>query len=217
MQPKSHAAAPGSTPALNGYAGAALARPQSRATRDASCQNAAPPPAYCSLPIVRSTPTSSAISRACSSCAASPRHSHATASCLGHFTASAFVLSPDASSLLLIHHAKLLRWLQPGGHVELGDESLLHAARRELGEEAGLDDAALVEPGPFDLDIHDIPARPGEPAHAHFDVRFLFRSPSWQHRAGSDARAARWLPLADISAELSDRSVMRAVEKLRAR
>ena len=28
-------------------------------------------------------------------------------------------------------------------------------------------------PRPFDVDIHEIPDRPGEPAHFHLDVRFL--------------------------------------------
>jgi hypothetical protein len=43
----------------------------------------------------------------------------------------------------------------------------------------------------------------------------LFRAPSLEFEVGSDAKAARWLPLEQIDLELSDRSVMRAVEKLR--
>ena len=31
----------------------------------------------------------------------------------GHFTASAFVIAPSSPELLLIHHRKLERWLQP--------------------------------------------------------------------------------------------------------
>ncbi|HAN31188.1 MAG TPA: hypothetical protein DCQ06_06275 [Myxococcales bacterium] len=48
----------------------------------------------------------------------------------GHFTASAFVVSPDRSSLLLIKHKKLGRWLQPGGHIEAEDTTVESAARR---------------------------------------------------------------------------------------
>lgn len=138
----------------------------------------------------------------------------------GHLTASAFVLSPEGDALLLILHAKLGLWLQPGGHVEDSDASLLAAARREVREEVGLTDLELLEPAPFDLDIHDIPARKAEPAHEHFDVRFLLRAATRAARAGSDAQDVRWVGLAELEAgELvrSDESVLRAVRKLRRR
>jgi 8-oxo-dGTP pyrophosphatase MutT (NUDIX family) len=133
----------------------------------------------------------------------------------GHFTASAFILAPDQSALLLILHAKLGRWLQPGGHVDASDRDLLAAARREAYEEVGIADLELLQPGPIDVDIHEIPARGDEPSHGHFDVRYLFRAPSLHFQAASDAKAARWVPLAQIAATLADGSVARAVEKLR--
>jgi 8-oxo-dGTP pyrophosphatase MutT (NUDIX family) len=133
----------------------------------------------------------------------------------GHFTASAFVLSPSRDALLLIFHGKLLRWLQPGGHIEPGDADVLAAARREVHEEVGITDLTLEQTTPFDLDVHAIPATSREPAHAHFDLRFLFRAGSLAFRAGSDAKDARWVPLDEITAAHSDQSVMRAVAKLR--
>jgi ADP-ribose pyrophosphatase YjhB (NUDIX family) len=133
----------------------------------------------------------------------------------GHFTASAFVLSPDRSALLLILHGKLRRWLQPGGHVDAEDADILAAARREVQEEVGLLDLPLAQASLFDLDVHDIPSLKGDPSHAHFDVRFLFQAPDLGFRAGSDAKAARWVPVSEINQEISDRSVMRAVDKLR--
>ncbi|MDB4977496.1 MAG: putative hydrolase [Myxococcaceae bacterium] len=135
----------------------------------------------------------------------------------GHFTASAFILSPARDALLLILHGKLGRWLQPGGHVDASDVSLLAAARREVREEVGIDELELLEPAPIDLDIHDIPERKHEPRHCHFDVRYLFRAPSLAYRAASDAKAARWVPLAQVDESLADGSVARVVAKLRAR
>jgi 8-oxo-dGTP pyrophosphatase MutT (NUDIX family) len=135
----------------------------------------------------------------------------------GHFTASAFVLSPREDALLLIHHAKLDRWLQPGGHVDPEDDDLLAAARREVLEEVGVRELELLGKGAFDLDVHVIPALKGDPAHQHFDVRFLFRARDPRFSAGSDAKAARWVALSEIDPEVSDRSVMRAVEKILAR
>jgi 8-oxo-dGTP pyrophosphatase MutT (NUDIX family) len=132
----------------------------------------------------------------------------------GHFTASAFILSPERDALLLIFHDKLQRWLQPGGHIDPDDRDVLAAALREVREEVGICELALEPRGLLDVDVHEIPARKSEPAHRHFDLRFLFRASTRAFRAGSDARAARWLALDQISAEFADRSVMRAVDKI---
>lgn len=132
----------------------------------------------------------------------------------GHFTASAFILSPDSQQLLLIFHSKLERWLQPGGHVEPGDASIREAALREVAEEVGLRDVRFVQPGPFDLDVHAIPPIKAHPPHLHFDVRFALRAQSLDFQAGSDARGGRWMSLNAIDEHTSDRSVMRAVTKL---
>lgn len=133
----------------------------------------------------------------------------------GHFTASAFVVSPESTHLMLILHAKLELWLQPGGHVETSDADLQNAAQREVLEETGLTAIELVQPGLVDLDIHTIPARKELPAHEHFDVRFLFRARNATFEARSDALAAKWVPLSDLGGLQTDESVMRAVRKIR--
>ena len=134
----------------------------------------------------------------------------------GHFTASTFVLSPDRSSLLLILHGKLGLWLQPGGHVDPDDVDILAAARREVAEEVGITALDPVGSGLHDVDIHRIPPLKGEPAHEHFDVRFCFVAPSLAFAAGSDAKAAKWGPLAEVEDAGTDDSVRRAVRKLQA-
>ena len=133
----------------------------------------------------------------------------------GHFTASAFVLSPDGVDLLLILHAKLGLWLQPGGHVDPEDVDLLAGARREVEEETGIAELT-VEGALLDVDIHRLPPHPkkDEPGHEHFDVRFLFRAASRDFVAGSDALDARWVPLAEVASAGTDESVERAVRKL---
>lgn len=135
----------------------------------------------------------------------------------GHFTASAFVLAPERTELLLIHHAKLGLWLQPGGHVEPEDETVLDAARREVLEEVGIAQLQLVHEGLFDLDVHVIPARKEALAHEHFDVRYLFSARDRSFAASSEVRGAKWTALADIAGSGTDDSVLRAVRKLQQR
>ncbi len=56
----------------------------------------------------------------------------------GHITTSAFIIDKSAKALLLLKHKSLNRWLQPGGHVDVTDASLIASAAREASEETGL-------------------------------------------------------------------------------
>ncbi len=93
----------------------------------------------------------------------------------GHFTGSGLVMSEDGAAVLLLHHTKLQRWLQPGGHGEPGERQGEIVAAREVAEETGLEPRLHpTAPRPFDVDIHTIPARKLDPEHEHLDVRYLF-------------------------------------------
>jgi 8-oxo-dGTP pyrophosphatase MutT (NUDIX family) len=136
---------------------------------------------------------------------------------LGHVTASAWILSHDRERFLLTHHAKLGRWLQLGGHAD-GDPDTAAAALREAREESGMDDFELVwahEPGvPFDLDIHEIPARGGEPAHLHHDVRYLLiAAPGQELRISAESHELSWFARGRAAALLDDASVLRLADK----
>ncbi len=132
----------------------------------------------------------------------------------GHFTASGFVLSPDGKSVLLILHRKLGRWLQPGGHVDPDDADLFAAACREIHEEVGLGELDQVTPGVYDVDIHPIPARKAEPAHEHFDVRFLLRARSTVIDANDESHDTAWTALADLADRMTDPDERRVITKL---
>jgi 8-oxo-dGTP pyrophosphatase MutT (NUDIX family) len=133
----------------------------------------------------------------------------------GHFTASAFVLSPERDALLLILHKKLGLWLQPGGHVEPSDLTLAAAARREVAEEVGADLEPPASDQLFDIDIHTIPPYGEKPAHEHFDVRYCFQARSRLFTASDEVVRAQWVPLSRLAEVTTDRSVLRAALKLR--
>lgn len=133
---------------------------------------------------------------------------------IGHITGSAWIVSPDRRQAVLIHHRKLDRWFQPGGHAD-GDSNVARVAQREAGEEVGLQSLHLVSPGIFDIDVHPIPAKDKEPEHLHYDIRFLFEAnPEETFIHSAETKDIRWVYLSDISAFTMSESILRMVKKI---
>ena len=128
----------------------------------------------------------------------------------GHVTASAIVLSPDRIRILLVRHRKLGRWLQPGGHLEPSDVTILGAAEREVLEETGVPVRHDPTPTIIGIDVHTIPATDVEPAHRHFDLVFRFLAGS----AGAPREAgAVWCPVTELDRYEPDEPLRFAVER----
>jgi 8-oxo-dGTP pyrophosphatase MutT (NUDIX family) len=136
----------------------------------------------------------------------------------GHMTASAWILSPDLQRFLMTHHKKLDRWLQLGGHAD-GEREMHLVALREAHEESGLLDFGVLatdeELVPFDLDVHEIPAREGEPGHLHYDVRFLLVARSEAVVASDESRALAWFPMDELEEVCREESLTRMGLKAR--
>lgn len=131
----------------------------------------------------------------------------------GHVTASAWIVDPSRTRALLIHHRKLGKWLQLGGHIE-DDADLRAAALREAREESGLRSLRFASRTIYDLDVHRIPSRADETAHDHYDVRFALEAdPSEPLIEGAESHALAWIPLADIERYGVDESVLRLARK----
>jgi 8-oxo-dGTP pyrophosphatase MutT (NUDIX family) len=114
-----------------------------------------------------------------------------------HFTASALVVHPPTSRVLLRWHARLGRWLQVGGHGDPGERDPLTIALREAREETGLTDLA---PWPDAALRHavicDVPASAAEPRHQHGDLRYIFATGQPDAIIPEHDRAPlRWLSL----------------------
>ena len=125
---------------------------------------------------------------------------------LGHITGSAWVVNEPGTHVLLTHHRKLNAWLQLGGHAD-GDADVNRVALREAQEESGLAHIEPVTDAIFDIDIHAIPARPNEPAHFHYDVRYAFRAlGSDTFTVSEESNALAWIAIEDLPQQVPEES-----------
>ncbi|MFH9818352.1 NUDIX hydrolase [Streptomyces sp. NPDC017230] len=128
----------------------------------------------------------------------------------GHVTCSAVVIDRQGRVLHIRHRATGGLMLAPGGHIEPQDRTLLAAALREVTEEAGIPPDALcltrqLLGSPIDIDVHGIDASPskGEPAHRHYDVRYVFylagEEPPTIALQDEEVSGAQWLPQPEVT------------------
>jgi len=117
---------------------------------------------------------------------------------VGHLTGSALVVDPLSRRLLLLFHAKMRRWLQPGGHSD-GDANLAHVSLREAIEETGIEGLRVVTPA-IDLDVHLFRhAALAEPDHLHLDVRHLVLAPPGAHAPGNhESEGIAWVTIDEL-------------------
>lgn len=142
----------------------------------------------------------------------------------GHLTGSALVVDPNMERVALTLHGKLKKWLQFGGHAD-GCPVIQEVAVREVIEESGLcqlrfhPTTELIRQNenlivPFDLDVHTIPARPNEPEHQHFDVRFLIIAQDESLIISDESDDLRWFDLEEAKQVASEGSMLRQFAKL---
>jgi len=134
---------------------------------------------------------------------------------IGHITGSAWLIDGQGDRVLLTHHRKLGMWLQLGGHAD-GNADVLQVALREAKEESGLSEIRPVNEDIFDLDVHDIPMRDGEPAHTHFDIRFLLQAEGvGKCRISDESVDLRWFTPEELNDLCVDESLRRMARKWR--
>lgn len=132
---------------------------------------------------------------------------------IGHVTGSAWILDKSEQYVLLMHHRKLDKWFQPGGHCD-GESDVLLVAIKEAGEETGIRDPEIVTNAIFDVDIHPIPERKGIPAHLHYDVRFLLKADkSFPLLINEESNNLAWVELSKVAELNNSESMMRMVRK----
>ncbi len=124
-----------------------------------------------------------------------------------HLTASAIITSK--LGVLLHFHKRVKMWLQPGGHIDLGETPLI-TVQRETFEETGL--IPIFDSRIFDLDIHDTGY-----GHIHYDIRYLawcddtnFNPPS------EESQKVAWFSYS-AAEQVVDGGLLRVMKKLNAK
>ncbi|MFI9359309.1 NUDIX hydrolase [Streptomyces lydicus] len=133
------------------------------------------------------------------------RHDHPM-----HVTVGALLVRADTEILLVQHRAYGIL-LQPGGHLEPTDATLIDAALRELTEETGVDPGKVVpvSRAPVYVEYGRVPARPakGEPEHHHLDLGYAFTTLNAEvgQVQESEVTGAGWYPLAEAESLVGHR------------
>ena len=114
-----------------------------------------------------------------------------------HLTASAWVVSPDRTQVLMAYHNLYDSWSWLGGHAD-GDRDLLAVALREVREESGLAEVRPVSPAIYSVEILTVDGHEKRGAyvssHLHLNVTYLLEAdPALPVRKKEDEnRAVAW-------------------------
>ena len=134
---------------------------------------------------------------------------------LAHFTASAWIVNPDFTKALMVHHNIYNTWAWTGGHND-GEACPLAVALREAREETGLAQIEPVSEDLYSLEILPVQSHVKRgafvSAHLHMNVTFLLRADEGQRlREKADENSGvRWFPL-DEAADNKDEPFMAEV------
>ena len=122
-----------------------------------------------------------------------------------HLTASAWVVDPSRSQVLMAYHNLYNSWAWLGGHAD-GEHDLLSAACREVREESGLTDIHPVSNRIYSLEILTVDGHEKRgryvSSHLHLNVTYLLEAdPAASIRPKPDENSRLgWFPAEDAVA-----------------
>lgn len=96
-----------------------------------------------------------------------------------HLTASAWVVTPDRTGVLMAYHNIYKSWSWLGGHAD-GERDLRKVALREVHEESGLEHIRLAAPDFFSVEVLTVDGHEKHgryvSSHLHLNVTFLIEA-----------------------------------------
>ena len=139
---------------------------------------------------------------------------------LAHMTASAWVVNPQRSKVLMVYHRLYDSWSWAGGHAD-GEEDLLAVALREVREETGVQRLRPVTEEIYSLEVLTVDGheKRGQyvPSHLHLNLTYLLEAEEEQPLRVCEAEnsGVAWFSLADaLSASTEPWFVERIYKKL---
>jgi 8-oxo-dGTP pyrophosphatase MutT (NUDIX family) len=98
---------------------------------------------------------------------------------LAHMTASAWVLNPAHTKVLMVFHNIYQSWSWLGGHAD-GEKDLLKVAIREVQEESGIPDVKALDEDIFSLEVLTVDGHIKRGAyvssHLHLNLTYLLEA-----------------------------------------
>lgn len=120
-----------------------------------------------------------------------------------HFTASAWVVNPERTKVLMIYHNIYDSWAWMGGHAD-GEEDLFKVAEREAKEESGITDIRPVSEDILSIEIVTVSGHEKRgkyvPSHLHLNATYLFEAPEDQELfiKPDENSGVMWIDIGDI-------------------
>ena len=98
---------------------------------------------------------------------------------IAHMTASAWIVNPARTKVVMVYHRIYDSWSWTGGHAD-GDEDLARVALREVREETGVRSARLLSTEIFSLESLTVDGHEKHgayvPSHLHLNVTYLLEA-----------------------------------------
>lgn len=126
-----------------------------------------------------------------------------------HMTASAWVVNPDYTKILMAYHNIYDSWAWLGGHAD-GEEDLLSVAVREVKEESGLSEITPLSESIFSLEVLTVDGHVKNgsyvSSHLHLNVTYLLSAKdSLRLKEKPDEnQAVAWFPLESAADQSSE-------------
>lgn len=140
-----------------------------------------------------------------------------------HITASAWIVNPARSRVLMAYHNIFGAWAWLGGHAD-GEANLKEVARREAMEESGIGEARLLSDAIFSVEALTVDGHEKNgkyvSSHLHLNVTYLFEANDGEALRVKDGEnsAVDWVDADKLEDVVGERWMMeRIYSKLRAK